>query len=368
MYQQFGFGCMRFPQIGEEIDIPQVKKMFDLFLENGFCYFDTAHGYHSGKSEHVVQECLTSRYPRERYILTTKLSGGFFKKEADILPLFEEQLQACGVEYFDYYLMHAQNAENFEEYKRCRAYETAMLLKQQGKIRHLGISFHDTADVLDRILTEYPQVEIVQLQVNYLDYDDPEVQGRECLAVCRKHGKPVIVMEPVKGGHLVNLPEKAQAVLDSLHGGSAASYALRFAAGCEGVVMTLSGMGSLDQVRDNISCMKNYRPLNAAEMDAVAKVCGIVKGLDTIPCTACRYCTDGCPKKIAIPDLFSCMNRKKVFAGQDPAKDYQAITAQNGKASDCIACGKCEAVCPQHLPVRSLLRDTAHEFENRKEA
>ena len=362
--KNFGFGAMRLPMKDGEVDIPQTCRMVDTFLENGFNYFDTAHGYLGGRSERALKECLTSRHPRESYILTNKLTIAFFKKQEDIRPLFASQLEACGVDYFDFYLMHAQSAENFAFFKKCRAYETALELKAEGKIRHFGISFHDKAEVLDQILTEYPQVEVVQIQFNYVDYDDPAVESRKCYEVCRKFGKPVIVMEPVKGGNLVNLPEKAMAVLDELHGGSPASYAIRFAAGFEGMMMVLSGMSSIEQMEDNISYMKDFQPLSQQELEAVQKVQEIFHSMHLIPCTACRYCTDGCPQKISIPDLFAVMNTKQIY--HDWNADYyynQVYTKQGGKASACIKCGKCEKACPQHLHIRDLLVDVAKEFE-----
>lgn len=362
--KNFGFGCMRFPMNNEEVDIEQTCRMVDTFLDNGFNYFDTAHGYLSGKSELAVKECLTSRYPRDRYILTDKLTDSFFKNQEDIRPFFESQLKACGVEYFDFYLMHAQNAARFEYFKKCRAYETALELKEEGKIRHFGISFHDTAEVLEQILTEYPQIEVVQIQFNYIDYNDPAVQGRKCYEVCRKFDKPVIVMEPVKGGNLVNLPEEAKAILDELNGGSPASYAIRYAAGFEGIMMVLSGMSSMEQMEDNVSFMKDYRPLDKREMAAVEGVCEVFRSMNLIPCTACRYCVDGCPKKISIPDLFAIMNTKQIY--HDWSADYyynQVLTKTSGKASDCMKCGKCEKACPQHLQIRDLLVSVAQEFE-----
>jgi hypothetical protein len=362
--KNFGFGCMRLPMNNEEVDYTQFTKMVDTFLENGFNYFDTAHGYLSGQSEIALQKCLTSRYPRDRYILTDKLTSPYFEKQEDIRPFFEKQLEICGVEYFDFYLMHAQNKDVFEKFKACKAYETALELKEEGKIRHVGISFHDTADVLDKILTEYPQVEIVQIQLNYVDYDDPAVQSHKCLDVCKKHGKPVIVMEPVKGGNLVKLPEKAQAVFDALQGGSNASYAIRFAAGCEQVKMVLSGMGDMDQMQDNISYMKDFAPLDEKEQEAVRNVCEIFRAQGMIPCTGCRYCVDGCPKKILIPDLFTCLNTRKIFNDWNQVNYYKtALTVKNGKPTDCVKCGKCEQSCPQHLPIRDLLMDVAEEFE-----
>lgn len=362
--KNFGFGCLRLPMKDGEVDKEQMCKMVDTFLEQGFNYFDTAHGYLDGKSELALCDCLTSRHERSEYILTNKLTNFYFKSEEEIRPFFESQLKACGVDYFDFYLMHAQSEEIFKYFKKCHAYEIALQLKEEGKIRHFGISFHDKAEALDQILTEYPQIEVVQIQFNYLDYEDPAVQSRKCYEVCRKHNKPVLIMEPVKGGNLVNLPEDAKKVLDDLHGGSPASYALRFATGFEGVLMVLSGMSNMEQMEDNISFMKDFQPLNEKEMEAVHKVADIFQQKHAIACTACHYCTAGCPKQISIPDLFACMNAKRVFNDCNANYYYSnAYTVHNGKASDCIKCGKCEKACPQHLPIRDLLEDVAKEFE-----
>lgn len=362
--KNFGFGCMRLPMANGAVDIEETNKMVDLFLESGFNYFDTAHGYLNGMSEKALKTCLSDRYDRSKFILTNKLTNFFFKKEEDIRPFFEQQRKDCGVDYFDYYLMHAQGAENFDFFKKCRAYETAFALKEEGKVRHVGISFHDKADVLEQILTEYPQIEVVQIQFNYVDYDDTAVQSRKCYEVCRKYGKPVIVMEPVKGGNLVNLPAPAKQIFEELGTNSPASYAIRFAAGFEGIDMVLSGMSSLAQMEDNISYMKEFQPLSAQEMEAVQKVQEIFKGMNLIPCTACRYCEAGCPQKIAIPDLFAVMNTKQIY--HDWNADYyygNVYTSAGRKASDCIKCGKCEKACPQHLEIRRLLEDVAKEFE-----
>lgn len=366
--KNFGFGCMRLPMKDGEVDIPETNRMVDAFLEAGFNYFDTAHGYIDGKSEKALKECLTSRYPRDRYILTNKLTNFYFKREEDIRPFLESQLEACGVEYFDIYLMHAQTAEVFQYFKSCRAYETAFQLKEEGKVRHVGISFHDTAEVLEQILSEYPQIEVVQLQFNYLDYEDPAVQGRRCYEVCRKFGKPIIVMEPVKGGTLVNLPEMAAKELHDLHGGSPASYAIRYAAGFPGMMMVLSGMSNLEQMQDNLSYMKDFRPLNEEEHAAVKKVVDILKNEHLIPCTACRYCMVECPKQISIPDLFAIMNMKQLTHDWNADYYYTDVhTAPGRRASDCIKCGKCEKACPQHLKIRQLLEDVAEEFEKEQE-
>lgn len=362
--KKLGFGCMRFPMANGEVDLPVVKQMVDTFLEMGFHYFDTAHGYLDGKSETALRECLTSRYPRERYILTNKLSFNFFDKEEDIRPLFQKQLESCGVTYFDFYLMHAQDQKAFAKYKRCRAYETALQMQKEGLFRYFGISFHDRAEVLEQILTEYPQIQVVQLQVNYVDFEDEAVQSRKCLEVCRKHGKPVIVMEPVKGGSLVNLPPEAKAIFDSLDGGSYASYAIRFAAAQEGVFMVLSGMGDMSMVQDNCGYMQDFVPLNDREQAAVNAVCGIFRGLGTVACTGCRYCMEVCPKQIAIPAIFACLNAKKIFQNWSSAYYYRNSQGPGvGKASDCVACGACEESCPQHLPIRELLKTAVGEFE-----
>ncbi len=355
--KNFGFGCMRLPMIGEEVDIPQTKKMVDAFLEHGFNYFDTAHGYINGKSELAVKECLTSRYPRDRYILTNKLSGNYFTSQEEIRPLFQQQLEACGVEYFDFYLMHAMNAQRFEEYQNLHVIETALELKKEGKIKHFGMSFHDKADVLDKILTQCPDIEVVQIQFNYVDFEDENVESRKCYEVCRKHGKPVIVMEPVKGGSLVNLPDTAKTIFDQLGGGSYASYAIRFAAGFDGIMMVLSGMSDMVQMLDNISFMKSFQPLNSKEQKAVEKVTAIFRNQGLIPCTNCRYCTEVCPQAVAIPDLFACLNDKR----QGQNVDIHTITG--GMPADCIKCGKCEKICPQNLSIRDLLMVVAEEFK-----
>lgn len=374
--KNFGFGCMRLPMVDGEVDMEQFKQMVDLFLEEGFNYFDTAHGYLDGKSELALREGLTSRYPRDRYLLVNKLTSMYFHKEEEIRPFFENQLKWCGVDYFDVYLMHAQNAAEFEKYKKCHAYETALQLKEEGKIRHFGISFHDKAVVLDQILTEYPQVEIVQIQFNYLDYEDPSVEARKVYEVCRKHNKPVLVMEPVKGGSLVKLPEDGQKIFDDLNAQegtqmSNASYAIRYAAGFDGMKVVLSGMSDLQQMKDNLSYMKEFQPLNAKEKEAVAKVVEVFHGLDMIPCTACHYCVDEnhCPKHIRIPDVFACLNSKKVFNDWNMDFYYSSVLTANGsgKASECIGCGGCERVCPQHLEIRKLLGDVAATFEKKAE-
>ena len=362
--KNFGFGCMRLPMAGEEVDYEEFNKMIDTFLQAGFNYFDTAHGYIGGKSETAIRDCLAARYPRESFILTNKLSPGFFNTREEIRPLLDSQLALCGVEYFDFYLMHAMNNDRFNFFQQIGAFEEVLALKAEGKVRHMGISFHDKAAVLDRILTERPEIEVVQIQFNYLDMEDPAVESRACYEVCRKHGKPIIVMEPVKGGKLALMSEDALAVYTELGTMSPASYAIRFAAGQEGMLMVLSGMGNMDMMNDNLSYMSNFQPLNTQEMAAVQKVTDILTKQNQVACTGCQYCVDGCPAGIRIPDLFTCLNAKRVF--HDPSADaaYKTYTENAGKASACVDCGQCEGACPQHLPIRQLLKLTARIFEN----
>lgn len=364
MEKKLGFGCMRLPMKDGNVDYEEFNKMIDLYMSEGFNYFDTAHGYLNGKSEIAIRECLTKRYPRESYILTNKLTAPYFKTKEDIRPFFNQQLEWTGVEYFDYYLMHAQDRNTYLHFQETDAYEVASELKKEGKIKHLGISFHDTAEMLEQILTEHPEVEIVQIQFNYIDFKNPSVQSEKVYDICRKFNKPILVMEPVKGGGLVNLPEEAKDVFDGLDQGlSYASYAVRYAASFDGMFKVLSGMSNLEQMQDNLNYMKDFKPFTDKEYEAVEKVVKILDKLGGIPCTACRYCVEGCPKKISIPDLFGCYNAKKQFGDWNSDYYYGVHTQNNGKASDCIKCGKCENICPQHLPIREHLSEVAKTFE-----
>ncbi len=360
---RLAFGCMRM-QCREdgEIDMENFKAMVDLFLDAGFNYFDTAHVYFGGKSEAALREGLTSRYPRDRYVLTNKMSDSCFETEADIRPYFQLQLTTCGVEYFDFYLLHSIHQGNYEKFMRCHAFEIAQELKAQGKVRHVGFSFHDSAEFLDRVLNEHPEVEIVQIQYNYLDLDDPNVQSQACLDVLKKHGLPVLVMEPIKGGSLVFLPDAALETLGAVHEGSPAEIALRFVAEQENVVMVLSGMNDVRQMQENIAFMQDPKPLSEAAHQAIDKVRGMIRSLKLIECTGCRYCTDGCPMQINIPGVFRCMNDKIKFPNR-PGSRYGWVTSKGGKASDCIECGACEEICPQHLEIRELLKQAAEQFE-----
>ena len=356
--KNFGFGCMRFPMDGEQVDIPAVTKMVDTFLEAGFNYFDTARPYHGGASEGVLKTCLTSRYPRESYVLTDKLSPTKFETEEDIRPLFEDQLKQCGVEYFDFYLFHANSAERHRKFTETRAYDIVQELKSEGKIRHVGMSFHDSARVLDKILTERPEIEVVQLQLNYVDWDDMKVQSRKCYDVCKKHGKPVLVMEPVKGGTLVNLPEKA---VKELNGISPAQLAIRFAASFPEVAMVLSGMSNMEQMVENVSFMKDFKPLTFAEEQTVGRIRTIYQAQNRIPCTGCKYCVEGCYGQINIPQVFARMN--DVLEGKEGA--VEAYKALDRGADRCVGCDMCSHVCPQGLNIRMLMGQIQDRFGSR---
>lgn len=351
--KNFGFGCMRLKMIDDKVDYEEFNRMIDRFIEAGFNYFDTAHGYIDGKSETAIRDCLVARYKREDFVLANKLSAWFFEKEEEIEPLFESQLKLCGVDYFDFYLFHCLNKDTYPKHKRCNSFDIVRRLKEEGKIKHIAMSFHDTAELLDTILTEQPYIEAVQLQFNYLDYDDPNVQSKACYDVAIKHGKKIIVMEPVKGGALVNLPDPAAKVLDELDGGSYASYALRFAASFPEIFMVLSGMGNMDMMSDNISTFSDFVPLNEAEFSATARVREIIREVRQVPCTGCRYCTEVCSKNIPIPEIFESYN--KYLAAKITKSEAKKSLPESPAAADCIKCGKCEKNCPQNIEIRRHL-------------
>ena len=370
--KKLGFGMMRLPLLNEEdkksIDKKTVCQMVDTFMERGFTYFDTAYMYHEYESERAVKDVLVTRKDRNSYTLASKLPVMQLKEKEDMERIFNEQREKCGVEYFDYYLLHALDAEHYKTVKRLDCFGFAMQKKAEGKVKHVGFSFHDSAEVLDQILTEHPEAEFVQLQLNYLDWEDAKVQSRKCYETAVKHGKKVVVMEPVKGGTLAKLPKKAEDVLKALHPDwSAASWAIRFVASLENVMVVLSGMSTPEQMDDNTAYMKEFEPLTEKEKQVLlGEVVDSIHEAAKIPCTACRYCVEGCPMNIAIPEYFALYNDEITDKGNpEHAKRYAELTKEHGKASDCVECGQCEGACPQHLPAITWLKKVAEVFERR---
>ena len=370
--KMLGFGMMRLPITtpgdAKSIDTELLCKMVDYYLEQGFTYFDTAWLYHGFMSECAAKDALVSRHPRESFTLATKLHGGFISTREDPDRIFSEQLRKTGVEYFDYYLLHDIGEDHYKKYTELDCFNWLMDKKEKGLVKHIGFSYHDTAELLDKVLTEHPEMEFVQLQLNYLDWESAGVQSRKCYEVAVKHGKPVIVMEPVKGGTLANVPEAAEKLFkDYAPDMSVPSWAIRFAASHENVKMVLSGMSNMEQLTDNISYMKDFVPMSAEEKAIVMKAVDAINANIAIPCTGCAYCVDGCPMSIPIPAYFSLYNldlQEAKTKGWCPQGEYYTrMTMTKEKASACIECGQCEGVCPQHLPIIQHLKEVAAHFE-----
>ncbi len=371
--KKLGFGMMRLPLTDKEdqtsFDVAQIEKMVDRFLEEGFTYFDTAYMYHKNQSEIMLREALVKRHPRESFIVADKLPVFFVKEKDDLERFFNEQLEKTGAGYFDYYLLHSIGGSKMKLIEDLDIFGFGLEKKKEGKIKHLGFSFHDTADVLDDILTKHPEAEFVQLQINYLDWNHKSIQSGKCYEVARKHGKEIIIMEPVKGGALADIaPEAEKMFRDHSPEMSPASWAIRFAAGLDGVMMVLSGMSTLEQMEDNMSYMKDFRPLTEAEKGIVDKAKDIILESRVVPCTACRYCVEGCPMNIQIPEIFALYNKentpaKEGEAPEDNAAAYKELCEGHGKASECVKCKACEGICPQHIEISDLMGKIAWALE-----
>ena len=372
--KKLGFGLMRLPLNDRsnpaDIDMEQLKQMVDLFMENGFTYFDTAWMYNAFASESAAKEALVSRYPRESFTLATKLHAGFIETKEDRDKIFNTQLERTGAGYFDYYLIHGIEATMIEKYESLECFDWLLEKKDSGLVTHAGFSFHDTPEMLEEILTKHPEMEFVQLQINYLDWESEWIRSRACYEVAERHGKPVIVMEPVKGGTLAKVPSEAEALFKAQDPSmSVPSWAIRFAASLPNVMVVLSGMSSIDQMKDNLSYMKEFRPLSEEEQKICFKAADIINSQIAIPCTGCSYCTEGCPMNIAIPQYFSIYNEDMREHLEEKGwtinfTNYEIISGTRGKASDCIACGQCEGVCPQHLSIIDYLKDVAAHYEH----
>lgn len=360
---KLGFGLMRLPKKGIGKDIEETKKMVDLFLDAGFTYFDTAFVYPG--SEAATKKALTDRYPREAYTLATKLNAFLAPTEKAAKKQFYTSIERTGAGYFDYYLLHSLMENNYKRYEKFHIWDFVKEQKEKGLIKHFGFSFHSGPELLDRLLTEHPEVDFIQLQINYADWENRSVAARANYEVARKHDKSIVVMEPVKGGTLANPPAEVKKLFKEYHPDmSYASWAIRFVASLDGIITVLSGMSDVEQMEDNISYMKDFQPLNAEEQKIIQQAQRILGKSSTIPCTACHYCTEGCPKQIPIPEIFSAAN-KQFGNGQmaEAVQHYQETASEGHRASDCVACGQCERACPQHLPVIKHLKQCAELLE-----
>ena len=372
--KKLGFGLMRLPLTDPadeaSVDIRQLEEMVDLFLERGFTYFDTAWLYCGFASEPAAKKVLVDRYPRDSFTLATKLHTGFFNSVEERDRLFEAQLEKTGAGFFDYYLLHDVEVSTNAKFEKFDCYNWLVAKKEQGVVKHIGFSFHDTPQLLDEVLTAHPEMEFVQLQLNYLDWDSPWIMSRQNYEVCVRHGKKVIVMEPVKGGSLAAVPEEAEALFYKADPAmSVPSWAIRFAASLPEVMVVLSGMSNVSQVSDNTSYMADFKPLTEEETELCRRAADIINSQIAVPCTGCSYCTEGCPRRIAIPKYFSLYNE---IMREDMEKkgwtisytQYDTLAEQFGRAGDCIGCGQCEAICPQHLPIIESLKKVSACFDH----
>ena len=363
---KLGFGLMRLPQKDGEIDLEQVKHMADTYLESGFNYFDTAYVYHSGKSETAIREALVERHPRDSFFLATKLPVWAMNGPEDKDRILAEQMEKCGVDYFDFYLLHSiEDGSKYNLYEEYDCFRWGQDMKKAGKIRHFGFSFHGTPELLEQILDRHPDIDFVQIQLNYADWNNPLVQSGRLYNILHSRQIPIIVMEPVKGGTLASLQPELESLLKAEHpDASAASWALRFVGSLDGIATILSGMSSEEQMEDNLSTFRNFKPLTEKEKDIIAEVVRRMQDMPLIACTSCRYCCDGCPSGIAIPDMIRALNTARLYPkDRRPILFYRNLVLDSGKASSCIACGQCESVCPQHLPIIELMKEAAEKLE-----
>ena len=356
---KLGFGLMRLPKLADGgIDIPQTSQMVDVFLAAGGTYFDTAYVYDNGESEKAIAKALVSRYPRDSYTLCTKLNAwSQCHDEQSAKQQFYTSLERTGAGYFDFYLLHALQRANYKKYDEYHIWNFVKEQKAKGLIRHFGFSFHADPALLEELLNAHPEVEFVQLQINYADWENPGVASRRNWEICKAHGKPVTVMEPVKGGVLADPIPSVKAVFDAIGSGlSYAGWAIRYVASLDNIITVLSGMSNLAQMEDNLSYMRDFRPLSQEEQQVVRRAQDALDADQSIPCTGCRYCTEGCPMGIPIPDIFTVANRCKGSPEFRTIREYSIVTQDKGKASDCVQCGQCESACPQHLPIIRLLQ------------
>ncbi len=365
---KLGFGLMRLPEFIEgdkkTIDIEQLKQMVDAFMDAGFTYFDTAWAYHGGRSEVAIREALVERYPRESFQLATKLPAWLAKDAEAAKAMLETSLERTGAGYFDYYLLHNMGESRTQAFDKFGIWDYVVRKKEERVIKHLGFSIHDHADVLEKIATEHPELEFVQIQFNYADWENPLIEARKCYETARRLELPIIVMEPVKGGTLTRLPETIAAPFKEADpSASLASWALRFAASAEGVITVLSGMSTLEQVQENVAIMKDFKPLSPDEQLVVEKVRHAIEAVPDIPCTDCRYCTEVCPQDIHIPTILSQINIALRYDDLVKAREGYAWIPQKNRASQCIACGDCEEACPQHIEIVQEMEHAADLFE-----
>ncbi len=363
--RKLGFGLMRLPQEDKKIDIQQTKRMVDLFLEAGFTYFDTAWAYEG--SEDAIRQALVERYPRERFQLATKNAAWInCKTREEAIAQFDTSLKQTGAGYFDFYLLHNLGESRTQVFDDYGMWDWIQEKKQEGRIKHAGFSFHSTADELEAILAAHPEMEFVQLQINYGDWENPAVQSKACYEVARKHGKPVIVMEPVKGGMLATPPKNVEAVFKAADAkASNASWAIRFAADLEGIITVLSGMSSVEQMEDNLSFMKDFSGLSAKEKETIEKARAELKKVPLIPCTSCDYCAKVCPAEIGISGSFTAMNYLTLYGDKTAALGQENwLVGGHGKkrADACSKCGKCEKACPQHIEIRKELEQVCKDL------